>query len=43
MRTTPIETPLQSGIETAPREALAELQVRRLRATLARREIDAST
>jgi phenylacetate-CoA ligase len=40
MRTTAIDTPLQSGIEAAPRQALAELQLRRLRTTLARREID---
>jgi phenylacetate-CoA ligase len=39
MPTTVIEAAIRSAVESAPREALAELQLRRLRTALARREV----
>ena len=39
MPTTLPEAPIRSAVETAPREALHELQLRRLRTALARREV----
>ena len=39
MPTTLTEAPIRSAVETAPREALHELQLRRLRTALARREV----
>ncbi|MBE2319814.1 phenylacetate--CoA ligase [Solirubrobacter sp. CPCC 204708] len=39
MTTTLSEAPVRSAVETAPREALHELQLRRLRTALARREL----
>jgi phenylacetate-CoA ligase len=39
MPTTHPEAPIRSAVETAPREALHELQLRRLRTALARREV----
>ena len=39
MTTTAIEAPIRSAIEAASREVLNELQLRRLRTALARREV----